>query len=102
MPGLDAQIFNWDNMSNDDVAKLMLYCGQAVQMDYGTDASGAVSELAANAFKEVFGFSAAASYEYRSHYDDDAWDTLIYTEPQPKPARVLLRLLTRRRPCFCD
>ena len=65
------------------VAKLMLYCGVSVEMDYGrssTGGSGAVSQYVVSALKKYFGYDAGASYVYRSKYSDDAWDELIYNE----------------------
>jgi hypothetical protein len=39
LPSLPARKFNWFNMTNDDIAWLMRYCGQSVLMDYKTDES---------------------------------------------------------------
>ena len=82
MPALPATTFDYDKMIDDyndyyteeqalAVAKLMLYCGQAAQMDYdfnsGTETTGAY-------FAQYFGFK--NTYEVKesgifSHIDDD-------------------------------
>lgn len=80
MPQLEPTSFNWDNMTNADVARLMLYCGQAVEMDYGLDASGASSSMQSIALIKVFGYSQTAHEVYRSSYSDEDWDELIYNE----------------------
>ena len=40
VPKLETTTFNWSNMTNSDIARLMRYCGQAVKMDYGLGESG--------------------------------------------------------------
>ncbi len=59
MPQLEPTSFNWSNMTDDEVARLMLYCGQAVKMDYGIYASGAY-DWVDEQFINTFGFSKAA------------------------------------------
>ena len=80
MPQLEPTSFNWDNMTNADVARLMLYCGQAVEMDYGLDASGASSYRQSGALIKVFGFSQTAHEIYRGSYSDEEWEDIIYNE----------------------
>ena len=80
MPQLEPTTFNWDNMTNSDVARLMLYCGQAVEMDYGLEASGASSSRQSVALIKVFGYSQTAHEVYRSSYSDEDWDELLYNE----------------------
>lgn len=80
MPQLEPTTFNWDNMTNEDVARLMLYCGQAVEMDYGIDASGASSSMQSIALIKVFGYSQTVHEIYRSSYSEDDWDGILYNE----------------------
>ena len=82
MPALPAKQFNWDNMTAAGIAELMLYCGQAVKMDYNTAASGAMSEDVPEAMKSIFGYSTAASLASRSSYTDEQWGDMIYKELQ--------------------
>ncbi len=89
MEELPGTSFNWQLMkqqykegetgkSAEEVAKLMLYCGQAVQMDYGIDGSGAY--VVEEAFVRYFGFGAGVSEERREDYLKDEWEALIYNE----------------------
>ena len=80
MPQLESTEFNWDNMTNDDIARLMLYCGQAVKMDYGLDVSGAFSYMQSTALIKVFGYSQATHEIFRSSYSDEDWEDILYTE----------------------
>lgn len=80
MPELPQTQFDWNNMNNTTIARLMLYCGQAVQMDYGVGASGAFSANAAPALSNVFGYSKSASLVSRNSYGDDEWDDMVYGE----------------------
>lgn len=82
MPALPAKQFNWDNMTAAGIAELMLYCGQAVKMDYTTAASGAMSRDVPEAMKSIFGYSTAASLASRASYTDEQWVDMIYKELQ--------------------
>ena len=82
MPALPAKQFNWDNMTAAGIAELMLYCGQAVKMDYNTAASGAMSGDVPKAMKSIFGYSTAASLASRASYTDEQWVDMIYKELQ--------------------
>lgn len=82
MPALPAKQFNWDNMTAAGIAELMLYCGQAVKMDYTTAASGAMSGDVPEAMKSIFGYSTAASLASRASYTDEQWVDMIYKELQ--------------------
>ena len=82
MPALPAKQFNWDNMTAAGIAELMLYCGQAVKMDYNTAASGAMSGDVPEAMKSIFGYSTAASLASRASYTDEQWVDMIYKELQ--------------------
>lgn len=81
---------DWDNMlhgyggSTSDVqiqavARLMLYCGTAVEMDYNAAGSGAATMLCAEAMNKYFGYSSAKCVHQRNYTDND-WDALIYNE----------------------
>lgn len=82
MPALPAKQFNWDNMTAVGIAELMLYCGQAVKMDYNTAASGAMFRDVPEAMKSIFGYSTAASLASRASYTDEQWVDMIYKELQ--------------------
>ena len=91
LPELPATTFNWDAMkktyspedtgaSADAVAKLMKYCGWAVQMDYGLDGSSAFLPTTAEALKTYFNYDNGARYAYRNSYTYAEWVELIYSE----------------------
>lgn len=77
MSQLSPTSFNWDNMQETDIARLMLYCGQSVQMDYGIVESGAMVEDAP--FKEVFGYSKSARIISRDVMYSE-WENILYDE----------------------
>ena len=89
VPELPATTFKWDQMqltyngsetgaSADAVAELMRYCGQAVEMDYTLNSSGAA--IFPNAMINYFGYSVNTRYVNRSEYTLEEWEDLIYTE----------------------
>lgn len=63
------------------VAELMLACGVAVNMDYGTDGSGAYTDQAAQGLIQYMGI-ATADFKERDSYSDTEWMTMIYQELQ--------------------
>ena len=104
--GLIATTFDWANMipnytpidpdtqkrylygepeERQAVAKLMLYCGTALQMMYGLSANGgssAYSEAIPYALKTIFGYDGGIQHCYRKNYSYEAWMDLIYSELQ--------------------
>lgn len=106
VPGLPATTFDynlmllsychwdWDNSvlvqdtytdaQAQEVAKLGRYCGQAVEMDYSPEGSGAYTQDQLQAMKD-FGFSQSAQYVqkngwYSSSYTNAQWEAMIRTE----------------------
>ena len=80
VPSLESTSFDWDNMADEDMARLMRYCGQSVQMDYGTSESGAMPVNEAVALIRVFGYSQTAHYVENTSYSADDWEELLYNE----------------------
>ena len=92
MEELDPITFDWDNMtdtydnsasseSGNAVARLMLYCGQAVHMNYNvasTGGSSANSGTPVGMLKAYFGYD--ADFVQRKHYTYQQWVDLIYDE----------------------
>ena len=72
----------------DAVAKLMLYCGTAVEMSYNHASSNANSYDVPNALKKYFGYGPATRLVQRADYSISQWNDIIYTE------------LTEQRPVF--
>ena len=86
--------FNWGAMTTtysstdtgeaaDAVAKLMQYCGWALQMDYGTGSSGGSSAFnpsIVDALKTYFSYDNGVHYARRTSYTYPEWVELIYSE----------------------
>lgn len=66
--------------SNKAVADLMLYCGHAVYMSYGTGGSAASTSDIPYALNNYFGYGNKATEVKRNNYDTDEWNRLIYDE----------------------
>ena len=88
MEALPATTFDWSQMEDSysstayapEVAKLMLYCGQSVEMDYNTNGSGASSADVPDAAAKYFGCSVLTKMVSRADYTRDDWNELIYNE----------------------
>lgn len=102
--GLEATTFDWGNMianytpinpetgkrylagdaeQQQAVAKLMRYCGTALQMKYGLSTnigSSAYSEAIPYALKTFFGYDGGIQHCYRKNYSYTDWVNLIYSE----------------------
>jgi hypothetical protein len=80
LPTLPARKFNWFNMTNDDIAWLMRYCGQSVLMNYNLDESLANSTSIPGALISVFNFSKGVDRVEREEFTDDEWEEVLYKE----------------------
>jgi len=80
VPKLSATTFNWDSMADDDIARLMRYCGQAVGMNYGLENSGAYDARIPGALIGKFGYDNGIRIIYRNGYNSETWETMIYNE----------------------
>ena len=94
MPALPATTFDWDKMSlaytstdgepnysqeeGEAVAKLMRYCGHAVEMKYDTDESEATVYPKDLIFK--FWYSRKTNRVFRSDYSTPEWEDMMYKE----------------------
>lgn len=83
--------YKWENMLSqynkgysqtqaDAVATLMFHCGANVEMDYGTEASGAVTALCAQSLIKNFGYDKQTRYIQKSRYNWDEWKELLNNE----------------------
>lgn len=90
---LPATTFDWDNMllsysgneTADDphataIANLLVYCGHAVKMDYGTESSGAEDALCSYALSNYFGYGNAPKRLSRGSFSSTEWEELLYNE----------------------
>lgn len=81
--------FDWDNMLNrysssattvqkNAVATLMQAAGYAVEMNYGTDASGTQGALVADALIKYFNYDKGCHVEFRTVYSASEWERRVY------------------------
>ena len=77
---LPAKKFNWYNMTDDEIAWLMRYCGQSVMMEYKSDESSAAPGNIPTALSSIFGFSMKAKLETHASYSDAEWEEMMYNE----------------------
>ena len=91
MPATDSTAIDWSKMRNNysgfptnaqkkAVATLMLLCGQALEMDYTSEGSGANDILAVRALRQYFGYDKTVRALYRNNFSTLAWESLIYEE----------------------
>ena len=77
---LPARKFNWFNMSDDDIAWLMRYCGQSVLMNYNLDESTSFASRIPGALISVFNFSKGVDLVNRNEFTDEEWEQALYKE----------------------
>lgn len=92
MGELPATSFNWSMMQNSyltsdtlsgnstAVAKLVLYCAQALKMDFGTNASSAYTPDIVYLLSEYFGYHSGIHTISREGYTAQGWEDAIYAE----------------------
>lgn len=78
MPALEPTSFNWSNMTEDDIARLMLYCGQSAKMDYSLSGSGARQPC--EALKTIFGYSKKAQNWLIKLFEAENLEQTVYDE----------------------
>lgn len=77
--------YNWNEMpneiwsDNDAIATLMYHCGVSVDMDFGPDASGAMSSKVETAMRIHFGYC-SAEYIERSSCTEEEWIEMLKKE----------------------
>ena len=75
----DYYFWNDDDASATAVAKLMLYCGQSLEMNYN-NSSGAATANIGSALYKYFRYGPTARYLSRENYTAEEWATIIYSE----------------------
>lgn len=91
MSALPATTIDWSKMCDiytssatteqkAEVAKLMRYCGQALNMQYGQNLSNASSSATYPALTDKFGYDKSLQLVYRHDYTIAEWDAIIYKE----------------------
>lgn len=82
LSSLPPTSFNWNSIasgSSSEIAKLMIYCGYALQSNYGTGGTSAYSYQVINAFQNYLGYPGARRI-YRENFGVTEWDEIIYNE----------------------
>lgn len=80
------QTYNYEAMCNtlsyynNEVAKLIFHCGVAVDMNYGSDGSGAYSHDVPSAMSTYFGYSYASNYIHKDDYTNSNWNATLRAE----------------------
>lgn len=76
----DAILSGANNYS--EVARLLYHCGVLIDMDYGAEASGAITDNIPGYFQNYYGFPESCVCYTRDDYPggDDAWHVLLQSE----------------------
>lgn len=77
---IDSYKGHYSKEQGDAVAKLMLDCGVAADMNYATDGSGTYTENAARGLRRNFGYPETTQMLKRRRYSEQAWMDIIYNE----------------------
>lgn len=80
MPNLPEYEFNFDNLDNDGIATLMLYCGQSVRMNYSPLESGAIVQDVPEALRKYFGWEQEVRFVERANFNDEHWNRMVKEE----------------------
>ena len=91
LPALPPVAFDWNNMADDynysystdqatAVSQLMRYCGQSVEMDYGTSSSDGSVPAIPFALNYYFGFSQTAMVVMKDASNEADWEQMMYDE----------------------
>lgn len=79
--------YDWDAILSGannyaEVARLLYHCGVLIDMDYGADGSGAITDNIPNRFKTYYGFPETCVCYSRNTYSggDAAWHELLQSE----------------------
>lgn len=80
LPALPANGMDYSNLTDEYAAILVRYCGQAVQADYGTDATSASGLNIPSMLVNKFGFDQGVHNVYRNAYSAGDWDDILYKD----------------------
>jgi len=76
----EKQTYNWENMSNDDISKIMHHAGVALEVDYRYDATPTNIALIPVAIVKYFNYSPKVKHLLKKNYGDTAWINIIRNE----------------------
>ena len=77
---IDSYRGHYSKEQGEAVARLMLDCGVAADMNYATDGSGTYTENACQGLKRNFGFPETIQMLKRRRYTEKAWMDIVYNE----------------------
>lgn len=80
LDALQANYVDYDNLSSTDAAILVRYCGQEIQASYSPQYTSSDATTIPSALVRKFGFDEGACNAYRSAYNSQEWDDLLYKE----------------------
>ena len=80
LPALPANYMDYNDLSGDNPALLVRYCGQAIKADYSAKATGARSGSIPSVLYRFFGYDQGVHNVYRNAYNSEAWDDVLYNE----------------------
>jgi len=72
--------YNWVDMTDADIAKLLYHCGVASRMDYGLDGSSSASLDIITGMTNAFGYSPTVRNYFRYNFTSDQWEAMIKNE----------------------
>lgn len=87
---LENTIFNWDNMTMDNIAQLMKICGYTTSMSYGLNSSSAFMTSAFNALKNYFYYKGERLQKISTPKSQMGWFDYCYD------------VLSTNRPILCS
>ena len=76
----ETQLVETQPEEDQAIASLMYDCGVAVQMQYGYGTSSSWIDNCAYALYNYFGYDKSLRHEYRSCYEQEQWEFMIYNE----------------------
>ena len=80
MPQLEPIKFGWGTMDMQFLGNLMLYCGQALEMNYGVFESAADVSIIPDVLKTIFGYTGEPKFFSSENFTDEEWDNMMYAE----------------------
>lgn len=80
MSTLPEYDFSFGELDDEGIATLMLYCGQSVRMNYGSDESGADAHNIPDALHRYFGWEEGVRLIERANFNDEHWNRMVKEE----------------------
>ncbi|MCR5643125.1 MAG: C10 family peptidase [Prevotella sp.] len=103
-PELSPTTFNWSSLSDADKARLSVYCGQAMTMDYRSKSNGssANGNNAGVGLYKYFDYDVNARALSRDNYTETDWIETLYAELEAKRPIIYSGRGTGGHTFICD